>query len=80
MSFIKECLLINKKMILKYNSNESNDNKIFEELISLMHIFSTKMYSNRRKNKLIYIKMTSKILFLNNYLKIYQYCLLYNDY
>lgn len=32
-------------------SNNSNDNEIFEELISLMHIFSTTMYSNRRKNK-----------------------------
>jgi len=27
-------------------------NEIFEELISLMHIFSTTMYSNRRKNKI----------------------------
>jgi putative resolvase len=33
-------------------SNTSNDNEIFEELISLMHIFSTTMYSNRRKNKI----------------------------
>jgi len=33
-------------------SNISNDNEIFEELISLMHIFSTTMYSNRRKNKI----------------------------
>ena len=30
----------------------SNDNEIFEELISLMHIFSTTMYSKRRKNKI----------------------------
>jgi predicted site-specific integrase-resolvase len=34
------------------NSCISNDNEIFEELISLMHIFSTTMYSNRRKNKI----------------------------
>lgn len=33
-------------------SNNTNDNEIFEELISLMHIFSTTMYSNRRKNKI----------------------------
>jgi len=38
-------------IIINNNSNESNDNEIFEELISLMHIFSTTMYSNRKKNK-----------------------------
>ena len=38
-------------IIINDTSNESNDNEIFEELISLMHIFSTTMYSNRRKNK-----------------------------
>ena len=32
--------------------NQNNDNEIFEELISLMHIFSTTLYSNRRKNKI----------------------------
>lgn len=31
--------------------NKSNDTEIFEELISLMHIFSTSMYSNKRINK-----------------------------
>jgi predicted site-specific integrase-resolvase len=36
----------------KQSSNITNDNEIFEELISLMHIFSTTMYSNRRKNKI----------------------------
>jgi predicted site-specific integrase-resolvase len=36
----------------KQTSNFNNDNEIFEELISLMHIFSTTMYSNRRKNKI----------------------------
>jgi len=36
----------------KQSGNNSNDNEIFEELISLMHIFSTTMYSNRRKNKI----------------------------
>ena len=35
-----------------YDSHSnSNDSEVFEELISLMHIFSTTMYSNRRKNK-----------------------------
>jgi len=33
-------------------SSNSNDNEIFEELINLMHLFSTKMYSNRGKNKI----------------------------
>ena len=32
--------------------NQNNDNEIFEELISLMHIFSTTLYSNLRKNKI----------------------------
>ncbi len=32
--------------------NNTNDNEVFEELINLMHIFSTTMYSNRRKNKI----------------------------
>lgn len=38
----------------KFNTNiiVINDNEIFEELISLMHIFSTSLYSNRRKNKI----------------------------
>ena len=39
-------------IIINQNSDNSNDNEIFEELISLMHIFSTTMYSNRRKNKI----------------------------
>ena len=32
------------------NGNISNDNEIFEELISLMHVFSTTMYSNKRNS------------------------------
>lgn len=39
-------------IIANKEHNQSNDSEIFEELISLMHIFSTSMYSNRRKNKL----------------------------
>ena len=40
--------------IIEINSNHtaSNDHEVFEELISLMHYFSTTMYSNRRKNKI----------------------------
>jgi len=41
-----------KIIIINANHNKNNDNEIFEELISLMHIFSTTMYSNRRKNKI----------------------------
>jgi predicted site-specific integrase-resolvase len=41
-----------KIIVISNNNNESNDNEIFEELISLMHIFSTSLYSNRRKNKI----------------------------
>ena len=39
-------------IIINDKCNNCNDNEIFEELISLMHIFSTTMYSNRRKNKI----------------------------
>jgi putative resolvase len=41
-----------KIIIINNNNSKHNDNEIFEELISLMHIFSTTMYSNRRKNKI----------------------------
>jgi len=41
-----------KIIVINDNHNTSNDNEIFEELINLMHIFSTTMYSNRRKNKI----------------------------
>ena len=39
-------------IVINDNCDNCNDNEIFEELISLMHIFSTTMYSNRRKNKI----------------------------
>ena len=39
-------------IIINEDHNKSNDNEIFEELISLMHVFSTTLYSNRRKNKI----------------------------
>jgi len=41
-----------KIIVINNDNNENNDNEIFEELISLMHIFSTTMYSHRRKNKI----------------------------
>ena len=41
-----------KIIIINDTHNNSNDNEIFEELINLMNIFSTTMYSNRRKNKI----------------------------
>jgi len=41
-----------KIIIINQLNSESNDNEIFEELISLMHIFSTTLYSNRRRNKI----------------------------
>ena len=41
-----------KIVVINNENNTSNDNEIFEELISLMHIFSTTLYSNRRKNKI----------------------------
>jgi len=39
-------------IVIKDNPNESNDIEIFEEIVSLLHIFSMSMYSNRRKDKL----------------------------
>jgi predicted site-specific integrase-resolvase len=41
-----------KIIVINDNNDGNNDHEIFEELISLMHIFSTTMYSNRRKNKI----------------------------
>lgn len=41
-----------KIIIINDNHDNNNDNEIFEELINLMHIFSTSLYSNRRKNKI----------------------------
>lgn len=47
------CSKFNTKIVVVNDEhNKSNDSEIFEELISLMHIFSTSMYSNRRKNKI----------------------------
>ena len=40
------------QIVVINNKNSKNDNELFEELISLIHIFSTKMYSQRRKQKL----------------------------
>ena len=41
-----------KIIIINNDPHLSNDSEVFEELISLMHIFSTTLYSNRRKNKI----------------------------
>ena len=38
------------------NKTKGEDSELFEELISLIHIFSTKMYSKRRRKKLKLIK------------------------
>ena len=35
-------------VVINYN-NESDSEDVFEELVSLVHMFSTKMYSNRRR-------------------------------
>jgi len=40
------------KIIVIDSKHKNDDSELFQELISLMHIFSTKMYSNRRKQKL----------------------------
>jgi predicted site-specific integrase-resolvase len=47
-----------KIIVVSAKRHKSNDSDIFEELISMMHYFSTKMYSNRRKKKIIHIKDT----------------------
>jgi len=39
-------------IVINQNYDKCNDNEIFEELMSIMHIFSTTMYSNRKKNKI----------------------------
>ena len=51
---IKEIFAKFGTTIVAINDSHStyNDNEIFEELISLMHIFSTTLYSKRRKNKI----------------------------
>ena len=38
------------------NKSKTNDNELFEELLSILHVFSTSMYSNRRKKKLDLMK------------------------
>lgn len=41
--------------------DKDNDNEAFEELISLVHLFSTSMYSNRRKRKLNIVSKDLKL-------------------
>ncbi len=50
-------------IIVINEKDDDYDNEIFEELITLIHLFSTKMYSNRRKKKL---KIINKDLLLFN--------------
>lgn len=44
------------KIIIVNKRDRKDDNDIFEELISIMHYFSTKMYSNRRKKRIELMK------------------------
>ena len=41
-----------KIIIVSKKNKKSDDSDIFEELISMMDYFSTKMYSNRKKQKI----------------------------
>jgi putative resolvase len=43
-------------IVINDKPNKTNDTEIFEEMLSLLHYFSTSMYSNRRKNKMNIIK------------------------
>lgn len=55
LSFITTSQIFEKfgtKIIVINSKDQHDDSELFQELISLMHIFSTKMYSNRRKKKL----------------------------
>jgi len=52
-----------KIIIVSKKNKKSDDFDIFEELISMMHYFSTKMYSNRRKQKIDNVK--ENLLLLN---------------
>jgi len=38
--------------VINTELNKSNDTEIFDELMSLLYVFSTSIYSNRRKRKL----------------------------
>lgn len=38
------------------NKNDNSDNEIFSDIISLLHCFAMKMYSNRREKKINLIK------------------------
>lgn len=51
-------------IIIMNKKNTKNDLDIFEELISMMHYFSTKLYSNRRKQKIDITKKDLELEFL----------------
>jgi putative resolvase len=64
LSFITLESIFNKfgtKIIVINKKESKDDNDIFEELISMMHYFSTKMYSNRRKKKIDIIQQDIKL-------------------
>ena len=41
------------KIVVTNNNNKNHYGELFEELISIMHYFSTKEYSNRKNYKVI---------------------------
>lgn len=40
-------------IVINDSNNSSDHDDLFEELMNIIHLFSTKLYSNRRKNKKI---------------------------
>ena len=42
--------------IIVINNDEDDDNGLFSDIISLLHCFSMRMYSKRRKKKLQLVK------------------------
>ena len=40
-------------VVINDSNNSSDHDDLFEELMNIIHLFSTKLYSNRRKNKKI---------------------------
>ena len=55
------CSEFDCNIIVMNHDDEDDDRGIFSDIISLIHCFSMKMYSNRRKKKLLYIEDTLTI-------------------
>jgi len=53
------------EIVVINDEDKDTTNEVFEELISLIHVFSTKMYSNRRKQKLK--NMKSDLILFNSF-------------